>query len=54
MYGLIKPLPIKTISYETMDLETYLEEIMDSRQAEIDYLESINNETEQYEEVQTP
>lgn len=37
-----------------MDLETYLEEIMDSRQAEIDYLESINNETEQDEEVQTP
>lgn len=36
-----------------MDLEIYLEEITDNREAVIDYLESINNETEQHEEVQT-
>lgn len=36
-----------------MDLEIYLEEITDNREAVIDYLESINDETEQDEEVQT-
>lgn len=36
-----------------MDLELYIEEIMDSRNAELDYLESINNETTEDAEVQT-
>jgi|DEB19_MinimDraft_3_1074340.scaffolds.fasta_scaffold436814_1 hypothetical protein len=34
-----------------MDLEQYQEEIIASREAVIDYLESINNETEQNEEM---
>lgn len=36
-----------------MDFEQYLEEIIDRREAVLDYLESINNETEQDEEMQT-